>query len=515
MDKKSNDTRNLQDDARAAEALLREFRAGAADAIDRVHQHLPQVKFRERAAAAAFPLTLADAQTVIARENDAQSWGELRLRYKSRQGDIADELAQFKQLVYARDAEGLDALLNSQPLLLQTLDDPHFDFGSTALIIAKDDMAVVDVLLKHDADINAKSHWWAGDFHILEVASAETVQQLIARGAKINVHAAAEQGWLDWLDAAYFDDPFLAVRRGGDGKTPLHYATDPAVMDWLIERAADLEARDLDHESTPLQWQLGARNYQAARELVKRGAQVDIFAAVILGELALVERALAERPAAIRARVNNAGYDLAPKADGSHQYVYTFNAAGLSPHQVALEYGHAEIFDYLVEQSPPDVRLLAHCAAADEDAARRIVAERPGLVAEITEGDQRQLIYAAWTNQVAVVKLMAALGFDLHIYDDDRLMPLHSAAYHGFADVIAALLAADAEPPLTWLNGYGGTAFDDLPLRAAAQLARAMAISPASIKLLVEAGSEVRAEWLPSGDEMIDEVFRAALKAKD
>ncbi len=512
MDIGSDDNRTLHDDELEAEQLLRAFDAADADAIDRVHQHLPQVKFGARAEAAAFPLTLADARTVIARERDAKSWGELRLRYKLRERDYGDALAQFKQLIYARDAENLDALLKASPELRETLDDPHFDFGSTALIIAKETIDVVDVLLKQGADINAKSQWWAGDFHILENTSAEAAKQLIERGAEIGVHAAAEQGWLDWLAAAYERDRTIVNQRGGDGKTPLHYATDPAVMDWLIERGADLETRDLDHASTPLQWQLGARSYDAARELVKRGAQVDIFAAVILGDLALVAQALAERPAAIRARVNSAGYDLAPKADGSHQYVYTFNAADLSPHQVALEFGHDEIFAHLLEQSPSDVQLLAYCAGADADAARRILAEQPGIVAEIAEADKRQLIYAAWTNKVEAVKLMAALGFDLHIYDDDRLMPLHTAAYHGFADVIAALLEADAEPLLDWLNSYGGTALTTC-LYGRQHSWRSDGDFPASIKLLVEAGSEVRADWLPTGDDAIDAILRKALEA--
>ena len=433
------ETGNLEDDARQVEDLLRAFREGEDGAINRVHQHLPQVKFGARAEAADFPLTRAEAQTVIAREQGLQSWGELRLQAKLRERDYGDALQRFKQLARALDAEALDAHLQANPELRDTLDDPHFDFGATALISAKASPDVVDVLLRHGADINAKSQWWAGDFHILEVAPAEVAAALVARGAKINVHAAAEQGWLDWLEDAWQRDPAIINQRGGDGKTPLHYATDPAVMDWLIKRGADLEARDLDHASTPLQWQLGARNFAAARALVARGAVVDIFAAVMLGDLALVKNALAAHPAAIRARVNSAGYALAPKADGSHQYVYTFNAAGLSPHQVALEFEQAEIFAHLVEQSPPDVQLLAHCAAADEDAARRILAAHPGITTRIFNADSRQLIYAAWTNQVEVVKLMAALDFDLHIYDDDRMMPLHSAAFHGFAEVIAAL----------------------------------------------------------------------------
>lgn len=487
------------------------FQAGESAAISRVHQHLPQVKFGARAAAAAFPLTLSEAQTVIARENGAQSWGELRLRIKLEALDFGDELEQFKQLVYANDAVQLDELLTAHPQLKATIDDPHFYFGSTALIIVKEHVDVVDVLLRHGADINAKSQWWAGDFHILEVTSADAAERLIERGAEITVHAAAEQGWLDWLEAAYESDRAIVHQRGGDGKTPLHYASDAAVMDWLLARGADLEARDLDHASTPLQWQLGARNHDAARELVKRGAQVDIFAAVILGEVELVDKALAAHPQAIRARVNQAGYELTPPADGSHQYVYTFEAAGLSPHQVALEYERADIFDHLTEQSPTDVRLLALCARGDWETAKRIAAAHPEIVPRLAEGDRRQLIHAAWTGKADVVALMASLGFDLHIRDDDAMTPLHAAAFHGFADVIGALLDADDDPPLDWLNGYGGTPLATC-MYGRAHSWRDDGDFPASMKLLVDAGSEVRAEWLPTGDEAIDDALRAGIE---
>lgn len=501
----------FRDFIRSAQALENEFKAGESVAIDRVHQHLPQVKYGTREKAASFPLSLDEAQTVIARENGAQSWGELQLRIKLADLDFGDELERFKQLVYTKDAQKLDELFRARPNLKSTIDDPHFYFGSTALIIAKENMDVVDVLLKHGADINAKSQWWAGDFHILEVTSAAAAQQLIERGAEITVHAAAEQGWLDRLNDALLRDSSIIHQRGGDGKTPLHYATDPAVMDWLLERGADLEARDLDHASTPLQWRLGAHEYDVARELVKRGAQVDIFAAVILGDIDLVDKALAAHPEAIRARVNQAGYELTPPADGSHQYVYTFNAAGLSPHQVALEYGHTDIFARLIDSSPLDVQLLAYCAAGNREAAERIAEANPEIIPQLVDGDRRQLIHAAWTGKADEVALMASLGFDLHIRDDDAMTALHAAAFHGFVDVISALLDADEAPPLHWLNGYGGSPLATC-LYGRQHSWRSDGDFPASVKLLADAGSEVKAEWLSTGDSAIDEALRAAVE---
>jgi ankyrin repeat protein len=299
-------------------------------------------------------------------------------------------------------------------------------------------------------------------------------------------------------------------RRGGDGKTPLHYASDPAVIAWLLEHGAALETRDLDHQGTALQWMIAEQKYAAARELLKRGAQVDIFAAVVLGEPDWVKAALEAHPHAIRARVNHGGYELTPIADGGHEYVYAFSGAGMSPHQLALRYGQAEIFAYLVEHSPPDIQLLAQCAAGNREAAKRIVDAQPDLVAGLSNADQRQLLQAAGDGQVDIVRLMIELGFDLQNRDDDAMTALHWAAFHGHADVIAALLAADDEPPLYELNAYGGAPLTTC-LYGSRHSWRDDGDHAASLKLLVAAGSEVKLEWLPTGDDEFDQILRSGL----
>ena len=121
------------------------------------------------------------------------------------------------------------------------------------------------------------------------------------------------------------------------------------------------------------------------------------------------------------------------------------------------------------------------------------------------------MIHAAWTGKADAVDLMAALGFDLHIRDDDLMTPLHAAAFHGFADVISVLLAADDKPPLDWLNGYGGTPLGTC-MYGRQHSWRAEGDFPASIKLLVEAGSEINADWLPTGDAEVDAALRAGIE---
>ena len=44
--------------------------------------------------------------------------------------------------------------------------------------------------------------------------------------------------------------------RGGDGQTPLHFASTVEVAEFLLENGAEIDARDVDHESTPAQYML-------------------------------------------------------------------------------------------------------------------------------------------------------------------------------------------------------------------------------------------------------------------
>ena len=116
-----------------AAALLESFQSAQPTAIDRVRQHLPQAQHLKHDELPAFSLSLSDAQTVIAREYGMKSWGDLRLAIKLQKAEYGDALDQFKQLVRSRDTAGLDTLLQAHPELRETLDDPHFDFGSTAV----------------------------------------------------------------------------------------------------------------------------------------------------------------------------------------------------------------------------------------------------------------------------------------------------------------------------------------------------------------------------------------------
>jgi hypothetical protein len=58
---------------------------------------------------------------------------------------------------------------------------------------------VIEILLRASADINARTHWWAGGFGVLDDAARPDRDPglaafLIERGAIVDAHAAAKLG---------------------------------------------------------------------------------------------------------------------------------------------------------------------------------------------------------------------------------------------------------------------------------------------------------------------------------
>lgn len=47
-------------------------------------------------------------------------------------------------------------------------------------------------------------------------------------------------------------DPDVVHARGGDGQTPLHFTSTVEVAEFLLANGAEIDARDVDHESTLL-----------------------------------------------------------------------------------------------------------------------------------------------------------------------------------------------------------------------------------------------------------------------
>jgi hypothetical protein len=488
---------SLEAQQKRAKQLLRKVWDGDAGAIARVQAFHPARPDPDT-------LKLHDAQLVIARGYGFDSWAAMKRKIESL---TKTPLEQFDIAVRAGDAERVRELLAQHPQVRASINEPRFDFDSPAIHQAKKNLPLVDVLLEYGADINARSTFWAGSFGILEwnLTLAEA-RPLVERGARITAWAAASFGLLDELKALLRAEPALIHARGGDGKTLLHCASELDIIDFLIDSGADLDARDVDHASMPLQYWI--ENEAIARRLIERGAKPDVFAAARLGDTALLERCLRVQPEHAQARINSPPF----AAPGCHIYSWTLGF-DLSPADVARKFGHESALQLLLSSMQPKGRFLDAAWCGDEKRARAELAVDPALIRKL-DGEDRQLMSsAAWWYRPTAVRLMLELGFDPHVTGAHRSTPLDRASFHGYADIVEMLLAYDPNPPLTVRNEFGGTpvgaciygslnGWDTGHPRDHAR----------TLELLLGAGAPLDPTVVPTGNDAIDALLRQWLK---
>ncbi|HEU0040194.1 MAG TPA: ankyrin repeat domain-containing protein, partial [Verrucomicrobiae bacterium] len=386
---------------------------------------------------------LHDAQLVIAREYGFASWPKLKEHIESILVETGDPLELLKKAFQADDAVLFRKLLDRFPGFKARINEPIGPFDSPAITNVRS-REMLDVLLDAGADINAKSRWWAGGFGLLHGAGPDLAAYAIQRGAITDVHAAARLGMMEKLRELIAADPSLVHARGGDGQTPLHFVSTVEIAKFLLERGADIDARDVDHESTPAQWMVRDRQ-EIARHLVQRGCKTDLLMAGALGDVELLRKHLDADPGCIHLRVSDEYFPMINPKSGGTIYQWTLGWY-VSPHDVAKQFGHDEAFRLLMERSPADVKLIAACWAADEAAVKSLLANHAGLVAHLSAAYGRQVAHAARNNNLAAVRVMLAAGLPVDALGQHRATPLHWAAFHGNAEMTREILRY--HPPL-------------------------------------------------------------------
>jgi ankyrin repeat protein len=410
--------------------------------------------------------------------------------------------------IRANDTERVRRVLGEHPELNARLDEALRGeaFGATPLLRAVDlgNRELIDLLLEAGADINVRSHWWAGSFGVLD-HNGDLAPFLIERGAQIDAHAAARLGMLDRLKQLVGGDPAVVHARGGDGQTPLHFAGNVAVAEYLLEQGADIDARDVDHESTPAQWMIRDRQ-ELVRYLITRGCRSDLLMAAALGDLALVRRHLAADPASIRMSVSDQWFPRQnPKSAGTI-YNWTLDR-DRSAHFVARMFGHEEVYQFLLAQSPEELQLAVACEAGDQKTVRELLTRRPDLVGTLWNADQRKLPDAARDNNPAAVRLMLDAGWPVDARGQEGGTALHWAAWRGDAALVHELLHRQA-PLEDRNNNYDATPLGWGIYASVHGWHPDRGDYPGTVKALLEAGARP-----PANLEQIDasEAVRAVL----
>lgn len=418
-----------------AKALLNSANAGEQDALSRIQTY-----------GFSAPLRLAQAQSVLAKEYGFPNWAKLKREVETQ----VSRHEAFFQAVRAGDHSLVSRLLDEEAELSRATSQREFGAPALNLAANRNDLKMIDLLLDRGADVNARSSWWAGGFGALDFANEEVSAHLIRRGANLTAHAAARLGLADALREILYTNPNSVRERGGDGQFPLHFAKTAEVVDLLVDAGADLDARDLDHCATAIQWRV--LDSEPRDQLLERGATPDVFTAVLRDDPDLLSRLLMENPGDADRKTTEEGNPLIPKAPGAPIYLYLLDA--LQPYQVAWRFGKRAAFEALFSIAPPAKRVAMACWSGDSAQARRLAAQHPDWAASLSKADSQGLPDAAWNRKLAEVKLMLDLGWDVDAVGSEQSTAIDRAAFHGFDDVIEALLAH--RPNLMRENAYGG-----------------------------------------------------------
>src|SRR2546421_209802 len=168
-----------------------------------------------------------------------------------------------------------------------------------------------------------------------------------------------------------------------------------AMLDVLLEAGAEINARSRGGGGGF--GGLDGIKPELATDAISRGATVTGHAAAALGDLELVKKHLRDDPQAIRMSVSEKWYPKENPRAGGHIYIWTLGQ-NKTPQMVAREFGHEEVFAFLMERTPEEVRLAQALELGDEKTFGELLAKRPGLVMTLSEDDARKLVDAAQNN---------------------------------------------------------------------------------------------------------------------
>jgi ankyrin repeat protein len=391
---------------------------------------------------------LADAQHALAKEYGFLTWADLKVHVQKISRSPAEAL---RVAVCAGDAARVREILKQHPGLRTRIDEPlpDYGFGQHALFAAvqRSDRATIDVLLREGADIRKRTEWWAGGFGLLDECDPSLAEFLIERGAALDVHSASRLGMMPTLRELVTADPHVVHARGADGRTPLHFACTEEIAEFLLSNDAQIDALDVNHESTPAQHMLRVehkRHYPRDRQnvahyLISRGCRTDILMAAALGGVDLVRRHLDDDPACIRMNVSEQWFPKQNSRAGGTVYFSTLGAHRTA-HAVARDFGHEDVFALLMERTPEDLKLSLACELGDATVFDEFLSKHPDAVRTLSETERRKLPNAAQANNTEAVRLMLKAGWPVDAPGEMGATALHWAGFNGNAAMTREIL---------------------------------------------------------------------------
>jgi len=313
--------------------------------------------FRQHEIAAFLEIPLG---TVKSRLYHARKLRKERIRHlsdlsgqrPSRDNQFTEQVMRFFDAAKSGDIQAVKRMLAEDSRLANASGYVRTSpWGSDALAlhvaVMHGRMDIVDMLLAHGADINARDEKYRfnafihaidlADF-MPEYAALGMVDFLLERGAELDVWACAWLGDMAGVKERLDENPALVNEIGPGPSTLLSFCRDVETIQFYLDYGADplreYERSGKYGRTTPLRDIAYRRNYEATRHLLRHlGWAVEIFWASIMGDLARARELLSE----------DGG--LAHAATAADHVL----GAGLRPLHLAAQGGHLEMMALLLQ----------------------------------------------------------------------------------------------------------------------------------------------------------------------
>jgi hypothetical protein len=440
-----------------ANELRRAHRERKLSAAARIVAHHPRMKGQPLEGVLDKPLTLADAQLVVAREYGFDNWARLKHRVET-----AQRLAGFHPhprfddavaALVAGDVETLRRLIAAEPELIHArtnLEPPyHYFTGAT--------------LLHHVAG-NPDRGRLSGERGPLPLKIVEIARLLLDSGADVNAATLGPNGGTTM-------ELLCTSKQASDSNL------SGPLIDLLLERGATLDLK----KPGALDASLANHAPRAAERMIELGARPDVLAAAALGRMDLLRKAF-DSKGSLHARPRRGGKTMTER-----------DSIGLAM-LFAYVRGQADAVDFLLEKDGNwnmigvNNGTALHRAASAGDLAmvQRLLAKG----ADVNDRNNpftgtpmgwahhsKQHAVVQWLQEHCAIDLHDAVSFDLREHAEARLRddpasvnqgiddsqlswstPLHWAAALGRLAMAKLLLARGANPNV--LAGNGCTALD-------------------------------------------------------
>ncbi len=431
---------SLENLRKQAKALLKAWIAGSADAVARIRASHPRPASEPK---------LTDCQLVLAREAGFVSWAQLKAAVNAARLDAPGEFVEIACLCH---------------------DDPHYDH--------RDFHARASQMLRDQPWLASADIWSAST-----AGNAASVASLIDQQPSL-IDQTDRHGWTPLICACYsrvtpadpahstFHVAKLLLDRGADpnaftlkrnadprlNQTPRRFtaltgvlgggstgfANQPPHPCWreLAELLLDRGANPAD------EWALNINQDACLELLLKHGLRADAKGG---DGVTLLGRALLR--AARRGRLDDVRLLL------DHHARTDEKVDGITVWEHAMRLGQVGVARLLEQSGAPvaeldDVaRLVSFCMAGDEQGARTMLAQDPGL---FSRAPQNMVQRAVSTRRTEAVKLVLALGFDPNVQEDNAPI-MNTGVLSENEEILRMLLDAGASLKMRdpWYDSTG------------------------------------------------------------